>query len=143
MKTFFAKKGEINRRWLLVDAEGKVLGRLAAEIANVLMGKHKPTYTPHVLSGDFVVVVNAEKVKLTGRKAQQKTYDRYTYHNSGRKVASIAEVMHKHPERVIQEAVWGMLPKNKLGAHMFKRLKVYAGPKHPHAAQQPQPLALN
>ena len=142
MKSYLAKPGEVGGNWHLVDAEGKVLGRLAARIANVLMGKHMPTYTPHVLSGDFVVVVNAEKVKLTGRKAQQKTYDHYTYYNSGRKVEPIAKVMGKHPERVLQEAVWGMLPKNKLGAHMFKRLKVYAGPTHPHAAQQPQPLVL-
>ena len=141
MKTYLAKPGEVEAQWHLVDAAGKVLGRLATELATILMGKHKPTYTPHVLTGDFIVVVNAEKVALTGRKLQQKEYDRYTYYTSGRKVVSIATMMERHPDRVIRLAVRRMLPKNKLARQMLKRLKVYAGPEHPHAAQQPAPLA--
>jgi large subunit ribosomal protein L13 len=143
MKSYLAKPGETGGDWHLVDAEGKVLGRLATELATILMGKHKPDYTPHVLTGDFVVVVNAGKIKLTGRKIQQKEYDRYTYHPGGRKVESIAEVLAKHPERVIESAVRRMLPKNKLGREMLKRLKVYGGPDHPHQAQQPKPLELS
>ena len=130
MKTYLAKPGEVGGDWHLVDADQKVLGRMATHLATVLMGKHKPTYTPHVLSGDFVVVVNAEKVKLTGRKTEQKTYD------------SFARMMARHPERVIKLAVRRMLPKNKLGREMLKRLKVYAGPTHPHQAQCPTPLEL-
>ncbi len=142
MKSYVARPDEVGGDWHLVDASGKVLGRLAAQLATILMGKHKPTYTPHVLTGDFVVVVNAEKVKLTGRKLEQKEYDHYTYYPGGRKVVPIARVMERHPERVIQLAVRRMLPKNKLARRMLKRLKVYAGPEHPHAAQQPRPLEL-
>ena len=142
MKTYLAKPGEVGGDWHLVDADQKVLGRMATHLATVLMGKHKPTYTPHVLSGDFVVVVNAEKVKLTGRKTEQKTYDRYTYYIGGRKVDSFARMMARHPDRVIKLAVRRMLPKNKLGREMLKRLKVYAGPTHPHQAQCPTPLEL-
>lgn len=142
MKTYLAKPDEVEAEWHLVDAADKVLGRMATELATILMGKHKPTYTAHVLTGDFVVVINAEKVKLTGRKMEQKEYDRYTYYTSGRKVVSIARMMEKHPERVIESAVRRMLPKTKLGRQMFSRLKVYAGPKHPHAAQQPKPLEV-
>jgi large subunit ribosomal protein L13 len=140
MKTYLAKPGEAGGAWHLVDAEGQTLGRLAVRLATILMGKDKPTYTPHVLTGDFVVVVNAEKVRLTGRKDEQKQYDRYSYHTSGRKVVPIAVVRQKFPERIIQQAVRRMLPKNKLGAHMMTRLKVYRGPQHPHGAQQPQPM---
>ena len=142
MKSYVAKPNEVEANWHLVDASGKVLGRLATKLATILMGKHKPTYTPHVLTGDFVVVVNAKKVKLTGRKMEQKQYDHYTYYPSGRKVVGIAKLMEQHPERVIEYAVRRMLPKNKLGRRMLKRLKVYAGPEHPHAAQQPEPLEL-
>jgi len=142
MKTYLAKTDEVGGDWHLVDAEGKVLGRMATQLATILMGKHKPTYTPHVLTGDFVVVVNAEKIKLTGRKIEQKDYDRYTYYISGRKVDSIAKVMAKHPQRIIQMAVRRMLPKNKLGREMMRRLKVYSGPDHPHQAQQPKALEL-
>jgi len=142
MKSYLAKPGKTDEDWHLVDANEKVLGRLAVDIATILMGKHKPTYTPHVLTGDFIVVVNAEKVKLTGRKVEQKTYDHYTYHTSGRKVESMTEVLRKNPERVIRLAVQRMLPKTKLGRHMLDRLKIYAGPTHPHQAQQPQPLEL-
>jgi len=143
MKSYLADPETDGGQWYVVDADQKVLGRLATRLATILMGKHKPTYTPHVLSGDFVVVINAEKVKLTGRKMQQKTYDRYTYYPGGRKVVPIAEMMARHPERVIRLAVQRMLPKTKLGRQMLKRLKVYAGPEHPHQAQQPQPLELN
>jgi len=142
MKSYLADPQTDGGQWYFVDADGKVLGRLAARLATVLMGKHKPTYTPHVLTGDFVVVVNAEKIKLTGRKMQQKEYDRYTYYTDGRKVESIAMLMARHPERIIRLAVQRMLPKNKLGRQMLKRLKVYRGPEHPHQAQQPQPLEL-
>jgi large subunit ribosomal protein L13 len=140
-KTFMAKPGQLDQKWRLVDADGRVLGRLATQLATVLMGKHRPEYTPHVAMGDFVVVVNAEKVKLTGRKAQTKEYDRYSYYPGGRKVVPIGTMMQRHPERVIQLAVRRMLPKNKLGRQMLKRLKVYAGPDHPHQAQNPEPLA--
>ena len=143
MKSYLAKPGEVVGKWHLVDASGKVLGRLAAELATILMGKHRPTYTPHVLTGDFVVVVNAEKVKLTGRKMDQKTYQRYTYYPSGQKTVPIAKVLTSHPDRVIRLAVRRMLPKNRLGRDMLGRLKVYAGPKHPHGCQKPKPLEIN
>lgn len=142
MKSYAAKPGEVGADWHLVDADGKALGRLAARVATILMGKHKPTYTAHVLTGDFVVIVNAEKVRLTGRKMEQKEYDHYTYYPSGRKVTPIARMMERHPQRVIQLAVRRMLPKSKLGRDMLKRLKVYAGPDHPHRAQQPRALEL-
>ena len=142
MKSFMAKKDQCEAKWLLVDADNAVLGRMAAKIAPMLMGKTKPTYTPHVLSGDFVVVVNAEKIKLTGRKIEQEEYDYYTYYIGGHKSVSMAEMIEKHPDRVIKLAVRRMLPKNKLAYQMLKRLKVYRGPEHPHAAQQPQPLEL-
>lgn len=140
MKTYLAKPGQVGGNWHLIDAEGKTLGRLATDIATVLMGKHRPTYTPHVLTGDFVVVVNAEKVRLTGRKMEQMEYDSYSYYPRGRKVVPIAEMIKRYPERVLQRAVWRMLPKNKLGRDMLGRMKAYAGPDHPHAAQQPRPL---
>ncbi len=142
MKSTLAKPEEVGGEWCLVNAEDKVLGRMASQIATILMGKHRPTYTPHVLTGDFVVVVNAEKVKLTGNKINQMEYDRYSYYPSGRKVDSIAMVMERHPERVIEFAVKRMLPKNKLGRQMLKRLKVYAGPEHPHQAQVPQEVEI-
>jgi large subunit ribosomal protein L13 len=142
MKSYLAKTGESGGAWHLVDAENKVLGRLAAELATILMGKHLPTYTPHVLSGDFVVLINAKKVKLTGRKMEQEFHDTYSYHPGGRKVVPIKTLMEKKPELVIHKAVRRMLPKNKLGDHMLKRLKVYPGAEHPHAVQNPQPLEL-
>jgi large subunit ribosomal protein L13 len=137
-----AKPQEVQHRWHLVDASDKVLGRLATAVATVLMGKDKPSYTPHVDVGDFVVVVNAEKVRVTGRKRQQKQYDYYTYYPGGRKVVDLATLMDKRPEKVVELAVQRMLPKNALGRQMFKKLKVYRGPEHPHAAQQPQPLQV-
>ncbi len=142
MKTYSVKAGEIEHRWWVVDADGKVLGRLATELARILRGKHKPTYTPHLDTGDFVVVVNAEKVELTGRKAEQKTYFRHSGYMGGEKFIPFRTMLSRHPERVIELAVKGMLPKNALGRQMRGKLKVYAGPEHPHQAQQPQPLAL-
>ncbi len=142
MKSFLARPGQVGGQWHVVDASGKVLGRLAAEVATILMGKHRPTYTPHVLTGDFVVVINAEKVRLTGRKMQQKEYDRYSYHPGGRKVIPIAKMLARHPERVIELAVKCMVPRTKLGRQMLSRLKVYPGPDHPHHAQQPAALEL-
>jgi large subunit ribosomal protein L13 len=125
-----------------VDATDKVLGRLATRVAPILMGKHRPVYTPHVDTGEFVVVINAEKVRLTGNKWKQKTHEHYTKYPSGRRIVPIAEVLAKHPQRIIEEAVRRMLPKNKLGMQMLTKLKVYAGPHHPHQAQQAKPLDI-
>jgi len=137
-----AKKGQIQRKWYVVDASGRVLGRLAARVATVLMGKHKPTYTPHVDVGDFVVVINAAQVALTGRKAEQKTYFHHTQHSRGARHIPFSRMIERHPERVIELAVRRMLPKTKLGDKMYSKLKVYAGSEHPHAAQKPEPLTL-
>ena len=131
-QTTFAKPGDIDRQWHLVDADDQVLGRLATRIATVLMGKHRPEWTPHVDCGDFVVVINAEKVALTGRKRAQKTYTRYSGYPGGLKVTPISRVLEKHPERVIEQAVKRMLPKTRLGRQMYKKMKVYAGTEHPH-----------
>jgi large subunit ribosomal protein L13 len=142
MKTFSAKKGDVEQKWLLVDADGLVLGRLAAKVAPILMGKHRPTYTPHVDTGDYVIVVNAEKVRLTGNKPQQKEYDHYTRHPGGLKTISFATMMEKHPEKVIENAVRLMLPKSALGKKMFMKLKVYRGPEHEQQAQKPEKIKL-
>ena len=142
MRTFAAKKEEIEREWYVVDAEGQTLGRLASKIAPILKGKHKPIYTPHLDCGDFVVVINAEKVRVTGRKMDQKFYYRHSGYPGGIKSISLRDQLVRHPERVVQAAVRGMLPKNKLGRRMIKKLKVYAGDSHPHAAQQPESLEL-
>ena len=142
MKTYSVKAGEIERRWFVVDAEDKVLGRLASEVARVLRGKHKPIYTPHLDTGDFVVVVNADKIVLTGRKAEQKTYFRHTGYMGGEKHIPFRRMQDKHPERVIELAVKGMLPKTALGKQMFGKLRVYASAEHPHEAQRPEPLNL-
>jgi large subunit ribosomal protein L13 len=142
MKTYMAKPAETEKRWFVVDAEGKTLGRLATVVADTLRGKRKPTFTPHVDTGDFVIVVNAEKVQVTGRKADQKEYDTYSGYPSGRKVRSYREVLKKHPERIIEHAVHGMLPRGPLGRAVFRKLKVYAGPEHPHEAQKPEPLEV-
>lgn len=136
MKTYSARPADVDRRWLLVDAEGRTLGRLATQIATVLKGKHKPIYTPHIDTGDHVVVINARKVALSGKKAQDKKYFHHTMYPGGGSWTSIVERMEKHPERVITQAVRGMMPKTKLGRAMMKKLKVYAGAEHPHAAQQ-------
>jgi large subunit ribosomal protein L13 len=138
MKTYSARPVDIQRRWLVVDAEGQTLGRLATQVAMVLRGKHKPMYTPHMDTGDHVVVINASKVALSGRKAQDKKYFHHTMHPGGATWTSIVELMAKHPERVIQRAVRGMVPRTALGRAMMSKLKVYAGAEHPHAAQQPE-----
>lgn len=138
MKTTMAKANEVDRKWYVIDAEDKVLGRLATEIANILRGKNKPIYTPHVDTGDFVIVINAEKVKMTGSKWDDKIHAYHTGYPGGRREVSYNEIREKHPERVIEYAVKGMLPKNRLGRSMFGKLKVYAGPTHPHEAQKPE-----
>jgi large subunit ribosomal protein L13 len=142
MKSFMAKKGQCEQNWVLVDADGAVLGRMAARIAPILMGKTKPTYTPHVDTGDYVIVVNADKIRVTGKKGDQKEYDHYTGYTSGRKVVSFADMMAKKPERVVTLAVKRMLPKNRLGRKMLKKLKVYRGPEHEHQAQEPEKIEL-
>ena len=142
MKTYSAKPETVKREWFVVDASDKVLGRLASEIAHRLRGKHKPEYTPHVDTGDYIVVVNAEKVAVTGNKANAKKYYRHTGYPGGIKETSYREMIENHPERVIEKAVKGMLPRNKLGRAMFSKLKVYAGENHRHEAQQPKPLEI-
>lgn len=141
-RTYSPSAADVDRQWYVVDAEGKTLGRIATQIASILRGKHKPTYAPHMDMGDHIVVVNAEKVRVTGKKAEQKTYYRHTGHPGGIRSTTFAELIASHPERVMQKAVWGMLPHNSLGRQMYKKLRVYAGPEHRHAAQQPQALDL-
>ena len=140
MKTYNAKPGEIQRDWVIVDAEGKTLGRLATQIADRLRGKSKAAFTPHVDTGDFVVVVNAEKIHVTGNKLEQKIYYRHSGYPGGLRQRTLAEQLQRRPEEVIRKAVKGMLPKNRLAAAQLKKLKVYAGPEHPHEAQNPAPL---
>ena len=142
MTTVSAKPAEVRRDWYLVDANEKTLGRLASEIARRLRGKHKPEYTPHVDTGDYIVVVNAEKVRVTGNKMQDKMYHHHTGYIGNLKSVNLEKLLAEHPERALESAVKGMLPKNPLGRAMFKKLKVYAGPEHKHAAQQPQPLEI-
>jgi large subunit ribosomal protein L13 len=140
MKTYTAKPGEIERSWYVVDAESKTLGRLATQIADVLRGKGKPAYTAHVDTGDFVIVVNAGKIHVTGQKLDQKMYYRHSGYPGGLRSRTLREQLERRPEEVIRKAVRGMLPKNRLAAAQLKKLKVYAGPDHPHAAQNPEPL---
>ena len=142
MKTFSAKPAEVKRDWYVVDADGKTLGRLASEIARRLRGKHKPEYTPHVDTGDYIVVVNAEKVRVTGNKEKDKIYYRHTGYIGHLKSVSLGKLRDSHPERIIQNAVKGMLPKNPLGRAMFRKLKVYEGSEHSHQAQQPKELNI-
>lgn len=142
MKTFSAKSSQVKRDWYIVDASDKVLGRLASEIAHRLRGKHKPEYTPHVDTGDYIVVVNAEKIAVTGKKREDKVYYHHTGHPGGIKSTPFKVMLEKHPTRVIENAVKGMLPKNKLGRAMLSKLKVYAGDQHAHAAQQPKRLEI-
>lgn len=142
MKSFIAKKETVQRDWYVIDAENKVLGRLAAEIARRLRGKHKPVYTPHVDTGDFIVVVNADKLRLTGKKLDDKKYYRYTGYPGGLREQTAGELLKKKPTQILELAVKGMLPKNSLGRSMFKKLKVYTGAGHPHEAQKPQTLEL-
>jgi len=140
--TFITKPLEIERKWYVVDAEGQTLGRLCTEIARVLRGKHKPIYSPNVDAGDYVIVVNAEKIKVTGKKLSQKQYVRYSNYIGGRRETSLQEILQKKPEYAISHAVKGMLPKNNLGRAMFKKFHVYAGPEHKHEAQKPEPLTF-
>ncbi len=142
MKTFIAKKEEIKREWYVVDAKGKVLGRLASEIAKILRGKHKPIYTPHVDTGDFVIVVNAKDVVLTGKKEDQKIYFFHSGYPGGHRLITARDMRAKSPEKMIYLAVKGMLPKGPLGRKMLKKLKIYAGPEHPHEAQKPKELNI-
>ena len=142
MKTWNAKPGEIERRWYVVDAEGKTLGRLATEIADTLRGKNKPHYTPHVDTGDFVVVVNADKVGVTGRKLDEKIYYRHSGYPGGLRSRSLRDQLQRRPTEVIRQAVKGMLPRNRLARQQLTKLKIYAGPTHPHEAQGPQPLEV-
>ena len=144
MKTYSQKQGELDNCWHLVDAEGQVLGRLASKVAQLIRGKHKATFTPHMDGGDFVVVVNAEKVKLTGKKLEQKQYFRHTGYMGHERFTPVATLLEKHPERVIEKAVFGMLPKTTLGRQTLrKKLKVYAGPEHPHQGQNPTPVDVS
>jgi large subunit ribosomal protein L13 len=140
MKTYQAKKEELNRQWYLINAEGKVLGRLSAELAKILKGKNKPSYTPHVDTGDFVVVINAEKISLTGKKMKDKVYYHHTGYPGGIKETTAEKLLVKKPTEMIRMAVKGMLPKNSLGRQMLRKLKIYAGPNHPHEAQKPIPF---
>lgn len=141
-KTYSAKPDQVRRDWYVVDANGKVLGRLAAEVARRLRGKHKPEFTPHVDTGDYIVVINADKLRVTGRKAQQKTYYRHSTYPGGLYATSFEKLHARHPRRVVELAVKGMLPKGPLGYAMLRKLKVYAGAAHPHVAQQPKPLEI-
>ena len=140
MKCYQAKTGELNKSWYVIDASGMVVGRLAAQIAPILMGKHRPTYTPHIDTGDYVIVTNVDKVVFTGNKWQQKHYQRYTGHPGGQKEEAAWKLFQRHPERILQLAVQRMMPKNKIGRHMLTKLKLYSGAHHPHQAQGPIPL---
>lgn len=142
-KTYIPKSGDITQDWILVDANGQNLGRLATQIAQILLGKHKPTFTPGMDTGDFVVVVNCERIQVTGNKMEEKMYYRHSQYPGGLKEITLRKQLQKHPDRVIRAAVWGMLPHNKFGRQLIKKLKVYAGPDHPHSAQQPKPLTLS
>lgn len=142
-KTVSANKATVNKEWVLIDAENEVLGRLGAKVAKMLRGKYKPNYTPHVDCGDNVIIINAEKVRLTGKKLSDKQYFSYTGHPGGQKIKNPAEILAKHPERIIEMAVKGMLPKNRLGRALYSNLHVYAGPEHKHEAQQPKKVDLN
>ena len=142
MKTYYAKPQEVEREWVLIDATDQVLGRVATKAATILMGKNKPQYTPHVDTGDFVIIINADKIRVTGTKVTSKEYYRHSGHPGGLKKETFQEAMEKHPERVIEHAVKGMLPKNTLGRAMGMKLKVYAGAEHPHAAQKPREIKI-
>jgi large subunit ribosomal protein L13 len=143
MPTYIPKAGDLERRWFVIDARGQVLGKLAAKAASVLAGKTKPTYTPFLDTGDHVIVINAAEIHLTGRKEEDKVYRRHSGFMGGLKETAAGKMRQKHPTRIVEEAIKGMLPKNKLGRAMFGKLKVYAGPDHPHRAQKPAPLAVN
>ena len=140
MSTFMAKPGELEQRWFVIDATDQVVGRLAVQIANILRGKHRPEYTPHTDTGEFVIVINAARLKFTGKKWDQKTYSAYSHYPGGLKTVTAKELRERNPERIIEAAVRRMVPRNKLGRKQMAKLKVYAGPQHPHQAQQPVPL---
>lgn len=142
MKTFIAKENQVDKKWHLVDAQGKTLGRMASRIATILQGKHRPIYTPHVDTGDYVVVINARKVRLTGKKLEEKTYQRFSGYPGGLKIIPLKEMLERHPDRVVRLAVRRMLPKTKLGERMLEKLKIYDGTEHPHTAQNPVELAI-
>ncbi len=142
MSSFIQKPAEVERKWYVVDAEGKTLGRMASAVAAILRGKNKPTYTPHVDCGDYVIIINADKVAVTGKKRQDKIYKRHTGYPGGLRELTFEQLMEKHPEEVVRHAVKGMMPNGKLGRKMFKKLKVYAGPEHDHAAQKPEVLDI-
>ena len=142
MSTFMAKTGQVQQRWYVIDATDQVVGRLAVQIANILRGKHRPEYTPHIDTGEFVIVINAEKVRFTGKKLDTQTYDWYTHYPGGRRVVTAREWMEKHPDRILLQAVKRMVPRNRLGRQQMTKLKIYAGPQHPHQAQQPVELKL-
>ena len=143
MRTYFPKQGDIKQSWFVIDAENLVLGRLSTMVANIISGKNKPTYTPFLDTGDFVIVINAEKIKLTGKKMTDKVYYHHTGYMGGLKATTPEKLLEKHPERIIEFAVRGMLPKTRLGDRLYTKLKVYAGPEHPHKAQCPKALAVN
>ncbi|NWF75489.1 MAG: 50S ribosomal protein L13 [Nitrospirae bacterium] len=142
MRTLFAKKGDIERKWYVIDAKDAVLGRLAVKIATFLRGKNKPIFTPNVDTGDFIIVINADKVKLTGNKLDQKIYYRHSGYPGGLKSETARELLSRHPEKLITDAVWGMLPKGRLGRDLLKKLKVYRGSEHPHSAQKPEIISV-
>jgi large subunit ribosomal protein L13 len=142
MSTFMAKKGELKQRWFVIDATDKVVGRLAVQIANILRGKHRPEYTPHLDTGEFVIVINASKLKFTGKKMQTKTYQAYSHFPGGLKVRTAQDLIVKHPERILESAVRRMVPRNRLGRQQMTKLKIYAGPTHDHQAQKPEELKL-
>jgi large subunit ribosomal protein L13 len=138
MRTFIPKKGDIEQKWLLINAEGRILGRMATEVADLIRGKRKPQFTSHLDTGDFVVIVNAEKIKVSGRKLDQKKYYSHSGYPGGIKEETLKDLLERKPEEVVKKAVWGMIPKGKLGRALYKKLKVYRGPSHPHEAQNPQ-----
>jgi len=142
LKTFSPKDEDIERKWYVVDAKNQVLGRLASHVARILRGKHKPIFAPHVDVGDYIIIINAEKIRVTGKKAQQKRYKRYSGYPGGLKETVYEDVLTKYPERILEHAIRGMLPKNRLGRKMFKKLRIYAGEEHPHAAQNPEALTF-
>lgn len=143
MATYMAKTGQVPQRWFLIDATGQVVGRLAVQIANIVRGKHRPEYTPHLDTGEFVIVINADKVRFTGKKLDTKVYQAYTHYPGGLKEVSAREMLERKPEKILFEAVRHMVPRNRLGRAQMSKLKVYAGPSHPHQAQQPQELKLD
>ena len=142
IKTYSPKANEVEREWILIDAEDQILGRLATQVATILRGKHKPEFAPHIDVGDFVVVINVDKIRVTGNRLDQKIYYRHSGYPGDLTGITLRKMMEKSPERVIEKAVWGMLPKNRLGRKLLKKLKIYAGPEHPHAAQQPRQIEL-